>query len=246
MISAAEVQTETVQFPSDAFTIKAFLARPGSGEGRAGARPAAKNQLPAILVIQEWWGLNDHIKEITQRFAREGFAALAPDLYSRLGYKVTRDPNEAAKLMELLSSQAALLDLNAATKFLQEQPFVDPQRVGVVGFCMGGTFALMMATHNSTIQASVPFYGKVPPIETLNYLLCPVLYHYGAKDGWVTRQEADRLNEGLQKFGKTGEVVIYPEAGHAFFNDTRSDVYRPDDARLAWERTLKFLQTHLR
>ncbi len=235
MTLVAEVQTETVQFASDDFTIKAFLAR-----------PAAKNQLPAILVLQEWWGLNDHIKEITQRFAREGFAALAPDLYSRLGYKVTRDPNEAAKLMESLSSQAALCDLNAATKYLQEQPFVDPQRIGVIGFCMGGTFALMMATHNSTMKASVPFYGKVPPIETLNYLVCPVLYHYGAKDGWVTRQEAARLSEGLQKFGKTGEVVIYPEASHAFFNDTRSDVYRPNDARLAWERTLKFLQTHLR
>jgi carboxymethylenebutenolidase len=236
MISAADLQTETVQFPSDSFTIKAFLARPTS----------AKGQASAVIVIQEWWGLNDHIKDIAQRFAREGYAALAPDLYSRLGYKVTKDPNEAAKLMEALSSQAALRDLNAATNFLQQQPFVDPQRIGVVGFCMGGTFALMTATHNSTIKASVPFYGKVPPIETLNYLLCPVLYHYGAKDGWVTRQEVDRLKEGLAKFGKPGEVQIYPEAGHAFFNETRPDAYCAEDAKRAWERTLAFLAKYLR
>jgi carboxymethylenebutenolidase len=236
MISAADVQTETVQFPSDNFTIKAFLARPA----------AAKSQAPAVIVVQEWWGLNDHIKDIAQRLAREGFVALAPDLYSRLGYKVATDANEAARLMESLSSQAALRDLNAATKFLQQQPGVDPQRIGVVGFCMGGTFALMMATNNSTIKASVPFYGKVPPIETLNYLLCPVLYHYGAKDGWVTKQEVDRLKEGLAKYGKPGEVHTYPDAGYAFFNDTRPDAYSAQDAKRAWERTLQFFRQHLR
>jgi len=247
MTSVAELLTDTVQFPSDTFTIKAFLAR-----------PAAKGQLPAVIVIQEWWGLNDHIKDIAQRFAREGFAALAPDIYSRLpgppvgsaagtgGHKVTTDATEAAKLMESLSSQAALRDLNAATTYLGAQRFVDPQRIGVVGFCMGGTFALMMATHNSTIRASVPFYGKVPPIETLNYLLCPVLYHYGAKDGWVTKQEVDRLKEGLAKFGKPGEVRTYPDAGHAFFNDTRPDAYRAKEAKVAWEHTLQFLGQHLR
>lgn len=236
MISAAEAQAESVQFPSDGFTIKAFLARPAS----------AKGQAPAVVVIQEWWGLNDHIKDIAQRLAREGFVALAPDLYSRLGYQVTKDPSEAAKLMESLSSQAALRDLNAATKFLQQQPGVDPQRLGVIGFCMGGTFALMMATNNSTIKAAVPFYGKVPPIETLNYLLSPVLYHYGAKDGWVTKQEVDRLKEGLTKFGKPGEVHTYPEAGHAFFNDTRPDAYSAGDAKRAWERTLAFFAKYLR
>ena len=236
MISAADLQTETVQFPSDNFTIKAFLARPA----------AAKGQTPAVIVIQEWWGVNDHIKDIAQRFAKEGFVALAPDLYSRLGYKVTKDPNEAAQLMESLSSQAALCDLNASAIFLQQQPFVDPQRIGVIGFCMGGSFALMMAANNSTIKASVPFYGKVPPIETINYVVCPVLYHYGAKDGWVTRQEVDRLKDGLVKFGKPGQVHIYPEAGHAFFNDTRSDAYSAEDAKRAWDRTLQFFRQYLR
>ena len=226
----------TVQFISDQAQIRAFLARPHSA-----GRPA-----PAVVVIQEWWGLNDHIKDIAQRLAREGYAALAPDLYSRLGNKVTRDPNEAAGLMNALSSQAALRDLNAAVSYLKTQAFVEPLRIGTVGFCMGGTFALTMATHNSDIKAAVPFYGKVPPLESLDYLLCPVLYHYGAKDAWVTRQEVDRLQQGLERYGKPGQVCVYPEADHAFFNDTRPDVYRESDARLAWDRTLQFLAQHLR
>ena len=232
----ATVTTSTVEFPSDTFTIKAFLARPAD----------AKEQRPAMIVIQEWWGLNDHIKDIAQRFAREGYVALVPDLYSRLGYKVTKDAGEAAKLMESLSSQAALRDLNASTTYLKQQPFVDGLRIGAVGFCMGGTFALTMATHNSDLKAAVPFYGKVPPIETFRYLLCPVLYHYGAKDGWVTKQEVDRLQQGLAQHGKPGTVHIYPEAGHAFFNDTRSEAYRAQDAKLAWDRTIQFLQEYLR
>ena len=234
--TATSLETATVQFSSDNVTIKAFLARPAG----------VKTQLPAVVVIQEWWGLNDHIKDIAQRLAREGYAALAPDLYSRLGYKVTTDPAEAAKLMESLSSQAALRDLNAATKFLKQQPFIDGQRIGCVGFCMGGTFALIMAGHNSDLKASVVFYGKVPPIESFRYLLSSVLYHYGAKDGWVTKQEVERLQQGLQQYGKPGSVHIYPEAGHAFFNDTRPEAYHPQDAKLAWERTLQFFATHLR
>ena len=138
--------SEVVQFPSDALTIKAFQAR-----------PLSSGSVPAVLIIHEWWGLNEHIKDIAQRFAREGYAALAPDLYSRLGYKVTKDSNEAAKLMESLSSQAALRDLNAAITYLKARPFIDPLRIGVVGFCMGGTIALTMATHNSDIKAAVPF-----------------------------------------------------------------------------------------
>ena len=231
---STDLQTEMVQYPSDGFTIAAFLARPQTPQ-----------PLPAVIVIQEWWGLNDHIKDIAQRLAREGFVAIAPDLYSRLGHKVTTDAAEAAKLMESLSSQAALRDLNATTKYLKQQPFVDRVRMGVVGFCMGGTFALMMTTHNSDIKAAVPFYGKVPPIETFRYQLCPILYHYGAKDGWVTKQEVDRLEQGLQQYSKPGIVYRYSEAGHAFFNNTRPEAYRVVDAKLAWDRTVQFLRRYL-
>jgi len=186
------------------------------------------------------------MKDLALRFAREGYAALVPNLYSRLGYGMTKDAAEAAKWMESLASQKALRDLNAATTFLNQQPFINHQRMGAVGFCMGGTFALIMATNNSDIKVTVVFYGKVPPIETCGYLVSPVLYHYGAKDGWVTRQEVDRLKEGLAKYGKPGEVHVYPEAGHAFFNDARPDAYQAGAAKLAWQRTLAFLAYHLR
>lgn len=236
MISAAELLREDVTFTSDGFTITGHLVRPAD----------AKGPLPAVVIIHEWWGLTDHMKDLALRFAREGYAALVPNLYSRLGYGVAKDAAEAAKWMESLASQKALRDLNAATKFLNRQPFIDHQRMGAVGFSMGGTFALVLATHNSDIKAAVVFYGKVPPIETCSYLLSPVLYHYGAKDGWVTRQEVDRLNEGLAKYGKPGEVCVYPEAGHAFFNDARPDAHQAGAAQLAWQRTLAFLADHLR
>ena len=225
-----------VEILSDRTTIQAFLAEP----------PAARGVAPAVLILHEWWGLNDHIKDIARRFAGAGYVGLAPDLYSRQGHKVTRDPNEAAKLMDALSSQHVLRDLNAATTYLKQQSFVDPLKIGIVGFCMGGTLALTQATHNSDLKAAVVFYGKVPPIETFDYLLCPVLYHYAEQDGWVTKQEVDRLRQGLAQFGKPGEVVSYPNCQHAFFNDTRLEVYQKDAAEQAWRRSLQFFATHLR
>ena len=244
--AAAGCATETAQFSSDGFTIKAFLSKPLTGSA----------PVPAVLVLHEWWGLNDHIRDVARRFAGEGFVALAPDLYSRLpgppsapagagGSKVAQTPQEAAGLMSAVSSQAVLRDLNAATTWLKAQPFVDAWLIGIVGFSMGGTFALSQAGHNSDLKAAVAFYGKVPPIETFDYLLCPVQYHYGAKDQWVTRQEMERITQGLAQYGKPGEVHVYPEADHSFFNDARPEAYRADDARLAWQRTLEFLRARL-
>ena len=230
----AEAITSSVTFPGEKILMTGFLARPKDSTPR-----------PAIVVIQEWWGLNDHIKDIAQRFAREGYVALAPDLYSRLGNKVTTDPNEAARLMESLQSQDALKDLNATTRYLKAQPFVDPIKLGVVGFCMGGTFALMMAAHNSDIKAAVPFYGQIPPSDSLKYLVAPILYIHGGLDTWIPRREAERLAQGLKQAGPPGEVKIYPDCPHAFFNDTRPDVYQPEQAKDAWERTLKFFAIHL-
>lgn len=231
----ADVVTSEVTFPSEQVALAGFLARPSDSAPK-----------PAVVVIQEWWGLNDHIKDLAQRFAREGFVALAPDLYSRLGHKVTRDATEAGKLMESLRSQDALKDLNATTRYLTTQPFVDPLQIGAVGFCMGGTFALMLASHNSDVKASVPFYGQIPPTDNLKYLVAPILYIYGGQDGWITKQDVDRLQQGLQQFGRPGEVKIYPNCPHAFFNDTRPDVYRPNEAKDAWQRTLAFLRQHIK
>ena len=236
MAMVSGVATETVSFTSDRFTITAFLAHPAG----------STNPSPGLLVLHEWWGLTDHIKDVARRLAQEGFAVLAPDLYARQGAKVTQNPQEASALMNAVSSQATLRDLNAATKYFKSQPCVDPLSLGLIGFSMGGTFAITQATHNSDGKAAVSFYGKVPPIETFRYLLCPLQYHYPAKDGWVTAQEVEVLRQGLAKQGKPGEVHVYPEASHAFFNDSRPEVYRADDARLAWDLTLKFFTKHLR
>ncbi len=232
---AESLITSSVQYPGEGVTLHGFLARPDTAQPR-----------PAIVVIQEWWGLNDHIKEIAQRFAREGYVALAPDLYSRAGHQVTKDPQEAAKLMESLKSQDTLKELNATvTQYLKSQPFVDAWKIGVVGFCMGGTFSLMLAAHNSDVKAAVAFYGQIPPTDSLKYLVAPVLYIHGGADMWILKREAERLAQGLKQFGRPGEVHIYPDCPHAFFNDTRPEVYRPTEAQDAWQRTLKFFTNHL-
>lgn len=211
------------------------------------ARPKAKGTYPGVIVIQEWWGLNEHIKDITRRFAREGYVALAPDLYSCLGHKVAADPNEASQLMSVLTPAQALNDLQATVTHLKGLEGVERDQLGVVGFCMGGTYALLLPCHTTEIKAAVPFYGQVPsPPDALKNLACPVLYIYGDADGWISMADVNRLREGLTRYGKTGEVKIYLGAPHAFFNDTRKDVYRPTEAKDAWIRALDFFAKYLR
>jgi carboxymethylenebutenolidase len=237
----AEIRTSMVDYPSEGATIAAFLAH-----------PSAAGPFPAILVLQEWWGLNDHIKDIAMRLAREGYVALAPDLYSRQGNKVTSDANEAAALMGNLKDDLALKDLSAGVAYLKKQSQVDPEKIGVVGFCMGGTYALLAAENIPEIKAAVPFYGQIVyerpggPIDQIQNLHCPLLYIYGDADAWITSDQVDRLEAALRQHGKNGQVVRYRGAPHAFFNDTRPETYRAADARDAWDRTLRFFAQHLK
>ena len=231
----ADLNEAMVQYPSDGVTVRAYLVG-----------PPAKGARAAIIVVQEWWGLNDHIKDISRRYAREGYVAIAPDLYSRLGHTVTADPNEAGKLMNALRQEDGLKDLNATVAYLKKVPAVDANRVGVTGFCMGGSYALMLPCVNPTIKASAPFYGQVPNPDTpIKNLSSPVLYIYGEDDGWITKVDVQRLANALKKYNKAGEVKTYPGAPHAFFNDTRTDVYKPVQAKDAWGRTLAFFRQHL-
>ena len=228
------VSKRMVGFPSGRVRVQAFLAR-----------PRGRGPFPGLLVIQEWWGLNPHIQDVAGRFARQGYVALAPDLYSRQGHRVTKDPAEAGRLMGNLSPKDALADLGAALRFLQAQPGTDRRRIGVVGFCMGGTYALLLPCVRKGIRAAVPFYGQVPdPDEPLRGLACPVLYIYGTQDQWISMPDVDRLRAALARFGKAGEVITY-DGPHAFFNNTRKDTYRAEYARDAWRRTLAFLGEHL-
>ncbi len=231
---AAAIGKRTVFFPSGRVRVRGLLAR-----------PRGRGPLPGLLVVQEWWGLNPHIQDIAARFARRGYVALAPDLYSRQGNRVTKDPAEAARLMGNLAPKDALAALGAALRFLQAQPGVDRRRIGIVGFCLGGTYALLLPCHRKGIRAAVPFYGQVPdPDEPLKRLSCPVLYIYGRQDQWIPMADVERLRGALAKYGKDGDVVTY-DAPHAFFNNTRRDTYRAEHARDAWRRALDFLGRHL-
>lgn len=233
---ATGLKESMVQYPSEGVTMHAHLVVPES-TGRT----------PAIIVVQEWWGLNDHMKDVARRYAGEGYVAIAPDLYTRLGHKITTDANEAGKLMGMLHMEDGLKDLNATVKYLKSLPEVDANRIGVTGFCMGGSYALMLPCVNRDIKVAVPFYGQVPNPDTpLQNLTCPVLYIYGEDDGWITKADVQRLAQGLKKYQKPGEIKTYPGAPHAFFNDTRKDVYKPAEAQDAWTRALALFKTHLK
>lgn len=205
------------------------------------AVPSNEGTHPGLLVIQEWWGMNDHIKDITKRLANEGFAALAVDLYDG---KVTKDPEEAKGLMMAMDKAAALEKLYSAVRFLKNDPQVS--NVGVIGFCMGGYWSLSLACSNRDVKAAVPFYGSIPPDALLGQLRSPILYFYGEKDHHISASEIDRLENFMKNSGKKAEVVRYPESDHAFFNDTRKAVYNPKDAKDAWSRALAFLRKNLK
>src|SRR5512147_596846 len=232
---AESIRDTMVQYPSGNVTMKAFVAAPQTKEKR-----------PAVIVVQEWWGLTDHIKDIARRCAAEGYVAIAPDLYSRLGYALTTDAGEAGKLMNTLKQEDGLKDLNATVAYLKSVPEVDGARIGVTGFCMGGSYALMLPCVNPAIKAAVPFYGQVPnPDAPLQKLSAPVLYFYGEDDGWITKADVQRLAAALKKYNKPGEIKTYAGAPHAFFRDTDKAVYRPEAARDAWGRTKAFFKQHL-
>ena len=204
------------------------------------AMPAEKGNCPGVLVLQEWWGMNDHIKDITKRLANEGFAALAVDMYDG---KITKNPEEAKGLMMSMDKAAALEKLYGAVRFLRNDPRVS--NVGVIGFCMGGFWSLSLACSNRDIKAAVPFYGSIPADALLSQLRSPILYFYGEKDIHISASEVDRLENFMKNAGKRAEIVRYPDSDHAFFNDTRKEVYNPTDARDAWTRALAFLKKNL-
>jgi carboxymethylenebutenolidase len=211
-----------------------------NGRSASGYHVSAPNAKRGLIVVHEWWGLNDHIKDIAGRFATKGFNVLAPDLYDGT---VTKSADEAGKLMQTLDQNKALETLDGAVQYLQSQPGVS--KVGVTGFCMGGTFALLLPTHNDAIRAAAPFYGDVPPDNVLKKLSAPVLFIGASDDPWITMDKMEKLKSAIERFGKQGEVRIYDGVGHAFFNDTRPEAYNKASAEDAWERVNKFFDANL-
>ncbi len=232
---ATEIQSGEVEFQGKASKLKAYTAQPRAG-----------GALGAVIVVQEWWGLNDHIRDVAGRLARQGYFAIAPDLYSRQGHKVTADPNVAGQLMQALNKNDGVDDLLSTVGWLRSQEKTRSSKLGVIGFCMGGSYALLLPCASRQISAAAVFYGEVPGEDRLKELACPILYVYGTNDQWIKRTDVDRLAATLKKLKKPGEVKIYEGCSHGFFNDTRPDVYAPKAAQDAWQRALDLFARNLK
>ena len=226
---------DMVTFPSNGGEAKGCLAVPAGGHG------------PAVVVIEEWWGLNQQIKEVCDRYASEGFVALAPDLYGRevpLG-----EPDEAAKMMMALNMQQAAKDLGGAVDYLQGHGAVTGSGIGVTGFCAGGGLALLLATlRPDTVRAVVPYYGIIPwPDVQPDYakLQAAVQGHYAEDDDFADPETVRKLEEELKGLGKDVEFFTYPGAGHAFTNHHRPEVFHKAHSETAWRRTIDFFRRHL-
>jgi carboxymethylenebutenolidase len=223
---------EMIEFPSNGSSAVGYLAEPSGQRG------------PGLLVIQEWWGLVDHIRDVCDRFAAAGFVALAPDLYHG---KTVAEPDEAGKAMMALQMDQAARDMSGAVDELVRRS--GAAHIGVIGFCMGGGLALVLATQRpDAVAAVVPCYGVIPwPDAQPDYgaLTAAVLGHYAANDDFFTPAAAEALGEQLRALGKEAEIIVYPDTDHAFFNDTRPEVYNAEAAAALWDRSLAFFHQHL-
>jgi carboxymethylenebutenolidase len=213
---------------------------PASGEI---AFPEGDARAPGVVLIQEWWGLNNHIRSLLDKLAAAGFIALAPDLYHGA---TTADAEEAARLMGQLNWGKAMDEIGGAAAFLHAHPRCIG-RVGATGFCLGGALSFAAATHlPDLLSAVVPFYGIPPEAANADYskIKAPILAHFASRDSWAKPELAAAIQRELNERGQAMDLFVY-DADHAFVNDTRPDVYSAENASLAWKRTIDFLHKHL-
>lgn len=203
--------------------------------------PSGSDKAPALVLVQEYWGLNAHMKSLVDRFAGEGFLVVAPDLYHG---KLAKDAAEAGQLMTALDTLQAVKEIGAAAAYLKEHPRGNG-KVGVIGFCLGGALTFAAASHLPGLSAVVPFYG-VPPAEKVDYskVTAPVLAHFAKVDQWATVSKAEAIKAQIEATGHSMRLEVY-DAGHAFMNDTRPEAYDEKSAKLAWQRSVDFLKKHL-
>jgi carboxymethylenebutenolidase len=231
--SAATSKSKDVSYKSGDETVKGILYTP---EG--------KGPFPAIIVIHEWWGLNDWVKEEASKLSDEGYVALAIDLYRG---KVATTPEEAHEMMRGVPEDRAQRDLHAAYAFLEGQPDVKKNRIGAIGWCMGGGYSLDVALQEPDLAADVINYGHLATdTATLKKINAPILGLFGAQDRGITPEDVKKFEAQLQQLGKKIDITIYPDAGHGFENPNNKDGYRPKDTADAWEKTVKFLAANLK
>jgi carboxymethylenebutenolidase len=228
-----EITSNMVEFPSS------------TAKGKTGgflASPKVTGKYPGVLVIQEVWGLVENIKDITHRIAREGYVALAVDLYDG---KTVNTLEDGRDIREKISEDMMLKDTKAGFLYLKSLSNVKPNRIGSIGYCMGGGLSLRFACENRELAAAVVFYGRNPsPIDLVKNINCPILGNYAGEDKGITEADVNLLKDTLKKHRKTYDIRIYPGAPHGFFNDTRES-YRPEAAKDAWQRVLHFYGKYL-
>ncbi|HVE55289.1 MAG TPA: dienelactone hydrolase family protein [Pyrinomonadaceae bacterium] len=222
------MKTETLSFNTANGETTAFAAAPDNADGTK-----------AVIVIQEWWGLNDHIKDITQRYADEGFLAIAPDLYRG---RLATNPQEAGAMMQSLKIEDGLDTIKNAIDAARAK--YGTAHFGITGFCMGGTYALRAACELEGLSAAAPFYGDVPEEDILKNLSTPTVFVSGTKDQWINAEKVGYLEEMTEKYELPVTSVKY-EADHAFFNNTRPEVYDEAAAKDAWALVVGFFNDKL-
>ena len=226
----SDARGEMVTFPSNGHTCDGYLAGDGSG--------------PGVLVIQEWWGLVPHIKDVADRYAAAGFTTLAPDLYHG---ESASEPDGAGKMMMALNLEQAAKDLSGAIALLQQRTGRD--KVGVVGFCMGGGLALVTASvRPDAVAAVAPYYGVIPWASAqpdLSAIEAKVVGEYAEKDGFANPEAVRSLEASLRELGKDATLHIHAGADHAFFNDTRPEVYDAEASTVAFARTVELFRSTL-
>lgn len=230
-----KVSSETVNYKSgDGANLSGYLSTP---QGKA--------KSPAVLVIHENRGLNDHTRDVARRFAAAGFVALAPDILARKGGTASMTSSDQAReAIGAIPAEQAIGDLKSALQYLDAHKRVRRGQLGSVGFCWGGARSFTLATESERLRAAVVFYGSAPAPEKLPQVRCPVLGLYGETDERITSRVPE-VAEALKKAGKRFEYKIYAGAGHAFFNDT-GERYHAEAAKDAWQRTLAFLKANLK
>ena len=239
-----DVSSQEVNLKTGSESMPAHLARPKSG-----------GPYPGLVIVMEAFGLNQHIKNITDRFAAEGFVAIAPNLYFRQPNNIVQynDLPGAFRLMGSLKQDQIVADMTAAIDLLKAQKDAKP-RFATTGFCMGGMISFLTACRNGDVNATVPFYGggmvtaRQPgtkaPIEFVSGLKAPVLAFFGGKDAFIPKTEVDTFKEALEKAGKKADIVFYPDADHGFMCDERPS-YHPEHAKEAWTKAIQFFKQNL-
>ena len=228
------MQTETLNLNTQQGATTAHVALPTDADRETSVSASA-----AVILIHEWWGLNDHVRDIAGRYANEGFVCVAPDLYRG---RVTKDQEEASRMMHALAIEDGMGTIRSAVE--ETKRAYNLEKIGITGYCMGGTFALRAACDLPELGASAPFYGDIPEEDLLSRLSVPTLFIAGNRDNWITPEKVNGLREAARKFSLPIEVVSY-DADHAFFNDTRPEVYNAEAARDAWRRVLTHFREYL-